>query len=404
MPLTLVGMGCGTAATLTEEGRRALLESDCLIGAPRLLSALSEECTPCRKAAVRTGEILELLNELRAQRICVLFSGDTGFHSGAAGLLAGLRQAGLEARVIPGISSVQLLAARLGRPWQEWKLCSAHGEDCDPVAAVLEGRPAFFLTGGADGPGRLCQRLVQAGLGGLSVTVGERLSYEDERIVTGTAGELSGRSFASLSVLLAEAAERPVPQRTPGFADSAFLRGEVPMTKQEVRAAALAKLEVQPGDTVWDVGAGTGSVSVELALAANRGQMFAVECREEACGLIRQNRERFGAWNLTLVQGAAPEALASLPAPDAVFVGGSGGRLEEILALALEKNPKARICISAIALETLGAAVAALTARGLEAEVCQIAVSRTRPAGKLHLLMASNPVFLICAGQGGGRL
>lgn len=97
------------------------------------------------------------------------------------------------------------------------------------------------------------------------------------------------------------------------------------MTKQEVRAAALAKLAVQPGDTLWDVGAGTGSVSVELALAAPRGHVYAVECDPEACGLIRQNRERFHACNLTLVEGRAPAALADLPAPDAVFIGGTKG-------------------------------------------------------------------------------
>ena len=403
MSLTLVGIGCGTAATLTEEGREALLAADCLIGAARLLESLPEGCTPCRKVAVRTGEILALLDETGAERPCVLFSGDTGFHSGAAGLLAALKAAGKEARVIPGISSVQLLAARLGRPWQDWKLCSAHGAACDPVSAVMEGRPAFFLTGGTDGPGKLCHYLTEAGLGALPVTVGERLSYDDERIVTATAAELAERSFAALSVVLAEAAPIPQPRRTPGFDDSAFLRGEVPMTKQEVRSAVLGKLALRPTDTVWDVGAGTGSVSVEMALAAHQGRVFAVECREEACDLVRQTRERFGAWNLTVVPGTAPEALADLPAPDAVFVGGSKGHLEEIVSLVLGKNPHARICVSAIALETLASATAALTAAGLEAEVCQIAVSRTRLAGKLHLLMAANPVFLICARQTGGE-
>lgn len=167
------------------------------------------------------------------------------------------------------------------------------------------------------------------------------------------------------------------------------------MTKQEVRAAALAKLAVQPGDTLWDVGAGTGSVSVEMALAAPRGHVYAVECDPEACGLIRQNRERFHACNLTLVEGRAPAALADLPAPDAVFIGGTKGGMEAVVDTVLARNPNARICISAIALETLSAAVAALTAHGLDAEVTQIAVSRTRPAGRLHLLMANNPIFLI---------
>ena len=262
------------------------------------------------------------------------------------------------------------------------------------MAAVSVGRPAFFLTGGALGPGEICRRLSAAGLGELSVTVGENLSAPEEKLVFGTAAELAGRKFPSLSVLLAEAAPRYAP-RCPGLPDEAFLRGGVPMTKQEIRSAVLAKLAAAPGDVLWDIGAGTGSVSVELALAAPGGQVFAVECEPEACELIRGNRQKFSAWNLRLVEGYAPQALRDLPAPDAVFIGGTKGEMDAVVAAALEKNPGARVCISAIAVETLSAAVTALTAGGLEACVTQIAVSRTRPVGKLHLLMANNPVFLI---------
>ena len=397
MLVTLVGLGCGTAATMTAEGLEALRRADCLLGAGRLLAAVPENGAAKRVEATRPRQLLDALLESGAERPCVVYSGDTGFYSGTRGLLALLAEAGIESRVLPGISSVQLLAARLGRPWQAWKLCSAHGTDCDPVTAVMGGQPAFFLTGGALGPADLCRRLAEAGLGSLEVTVGENLSYETEHILRGTAAEFAGRSFAPLSVLLAEAAPRPFPLRTAGFPDEAFLRGKVPMTKQEVRAAILGKLAVRPEDTVWDVGAGTGSVSVELARAACRGRVFAVECQEEACDLIRRNRERFGAWNLPLIQGKAPEALENLPAPDAVFIGGTKGTLEPVLDVVLRKNPNARICVSAIALETLSAAVSALTARGLTAEVAQIGVSRTKAAGKLHLLMANNPVFLISA-------
>ena len=161
------------------------------------------------------------------------------------------------------------------------------------------------------------------------------------------------------------------------------------------RAAALAKLAVTPTDTLWDVGAGTGSVSVELALAAPAGQVYAVECDPEACILIQKNREKFAAYNLTLIEGKAPEVLDMLPAPDAVFIGGTKGNMDAVIDAVLHKNPAARLCIAAIALETLSAAVAALTAHGLAAEVTQISVSRTKAAGSLHLLMANNPVFLI---------
>ena len=224
--------------------------------------------------------------------------------------------------------------------------------------------------------------------------MGENLGTPSQRLVTGTAQELAAQRFAPLSVLLVENVPAPL-RRTPGLPDAAFIRGKTPMTKQEVRAAALAKLAVRPTDTLWDVGAGTGSVSVELALAAPAGRVCAVECDAEACDLIRQNRAKFAVQNLHLTEGFAPAALAGWPTPDAVFIGGSKGSLRAVVDAALAANPDARLCISAIALETLQEAVAALTAHGLTAQVTQIAVSRSRAAGSLHLLMANNPVFLI---------
>ena len=224
--------------------------------------------------------------------------------------------------------------------------------------------------------------------------MGENLGSDAQRLVTDTVAALAQQQFAPLSVLLVERCPAP-PRRTPGLPDEVFLRGKTPMTKQEVRAAVLAKLAVRPNDTLWDVGAGTGSVSVEMALAAPEGRVYAAECDADACELICQNRAKFAVQNLHLTQGLAPEALADWPAPDAVFIGGSKGNLRAIVDAALAANPAARLCISAIALETLQQAVAALTAHGLTAQVTQIAVSRSRAAGSLHLLMANNPVFLI---------
>lgn len=392
MRVTLAGLGCGTAATLTAEVREALEGADLLIGASRLLESLPAGLTPRRERAVRPGDILEALLSAEAETPCVLYSGDTGFYSGARTLLPLLAEHKIQARVLPGVSSVQYLAGRLGRPWQSWCLRSAHGVDCDAVEAVCHGAPACFLTGGALGPGDLCRQLAEAGLGKLPVTVGENLSYPEERVESGPAAELAGREFAPLSVLLAEAAPM-LPRRAPGIPDEEFQRGRVPMTKQEVRAAILGKLSAGPEDVCWDVGAGTGGVSVELALHTRA--VWAVERDPEALELLRANRQRFCAWRLRIAEGPAPEALEALPVPDAVFVGGSGGRLPEILQAVRSANPKARVCVSAIALETLHTALDRLTALGYETEVTQLAVSRTRPAGKLRLLTAQNPVFLI---------
>ena len=394
MNVTLIGMGSGQPENLTLQGLAALRQADLILGARRLLAVLPAGCTENRAAAYRPDEVAELLQTSGAENAVLVYSGDTGFYSGASSMMEKLEALGVRARVLPGLSSIQLLAAALGRPWQEWNLVSAHGRTCDPVAECMQGRPTFFLTGGSEDPATLCAQLAAEGFGDVQAVVGQCLGTPEEKLFRGSVKELAAGRFNSLSVLLVEAAE-VLPRRAPGLPDEAFERGDVPMTKQEVRAAVLAKLAVRPEDILWDVGAGTGSVSVELALAAPRGRVYAVECRPEGCALIKANREKFRTRNLVLVEGLAPDALSDLPAPDAVFIGGSKGSLAAIVDAALDKNPDARICVSAIALETLSAAVAALTAKGRTVQVSQIAVSRAKAVGGLHLMMAQNPIYLI---------
>ena len=402
MSVILAGTGCGTTATMTKEVLDAIEQADLLIGAKRLLESIPGEYTENRKAAVYAADIRALIEERLAEagrrgeeaHICVLYSGDSGFYSGTRSLLPLLAEAGIEAKVFPGISSIQMLSARLGIPWQDWLLVSAHGTDCNAVAAVMQGKTVFFLTGGKLGPKELCAQLAGAGLGKLPVTVAERLSYEDERIARGCAEDFVQEDFDTLSVMLAEPADR-AGDITPGIEDGAFLRGEVPMTKQDVRAAILGHLQVRRTDTVWDVGAGTGSVSVEMAMKACEGKVFAVERGEEGCALIQKNKEKFGVWNLTVVPGTAPEALADLPGPDKVFIGGSSGNLAEIIRTALRKNPEARLCVSAIVLETMQEAISALTGEGMEVNIVQVYVNTARKVGKKHMMMAGNPIYII---------
>ena len=394
MNVTLIGMGSGQPENLTLQGLAALRQADLILGARRLLAVLPAGCTENRAAAYRPDEVAELLQTSGAENAVLVYSGDTGFYSGASSMMEKLEALGVRARVLPGLSSIQLLAAALGRPWQGWNLVSAHGRTCDPVAECMQGRPTFFLTGGSEDPATLCAQLAAEGFGDVQGVVGQCLGTPEEKLFRGSVKELAAGRFNSLSVLLVEAVEG-LPRRAPGLPDEAFERGDVPMTKQEVRAAVLAKLAVRPEDILWDVGAGTGSVSVELALAAPRGRVYAVECRPEGCALIKANREKFRTRNLVLVEGLAPDALSDLPAPDAVFIGGSKGSLAAIVDAALDKNPDARVCVSAIALETLSAAVTALTAKGRTVQVSQIAVSRAKAMGGLHLMMAQNPIYLI---------
>ena len=394
MKITLVGIGGGTFDSVTMQGAEVLHEATLIIGAKRLLENLPDFCTQNRIAMYKIGEILSVLETTKEQNIALIYSGDTGFYSGASALCRVLDERHIEYTVIPGVSSVQLLPAAIHEPWQNWNLVSAHGCACDPVAACSMDKPTFFLTGGEVTPAVICARLTEAGLGDVQAVVGENLGTPQQKISKNAVRKISESVFAPLCVLLVESCEVPM-RRVPGLPDEVFIRGKTPMTKQEVRAAALAKLAVKPTDILWDIGAGTGSISIEMALAAPLGYVYAVECDPEACALIQQNREKFAAYNLTLIEGKAPEALDTLPAPDAVFIGGTKGNMDAVIDAVLHKNSVARLCVAAIALETLSAAVAALTAHGLSAEVTQIAVSRTKTAGSLHLLMANNPVFLI---------
>ena len=170
------------------------------------------------------------------------------------------------------------------------------------------------------------------------------------------------------------------------------------ITKSEVRAVVLAKLQLLPGQVLWDVGAGCGSVGLEASLLLPRGQVLAVEQQPERARQIMTNRSRFGAANLEVVNGTAPECLASLPCPDRVFIGGGGSRIHEILEAVLTRiQPRGRVVLTAALLATLHTAGEVLQARGWEVEICQVQVSRSRELGSSAYLQALNPVWIIAA-------
>ena len=393
----LIGAGMGGADTRTAAAAAAIEASELLIGAPRLLESYPDKRCEAHIAAEDIAARIEAGPE---NPVAVLLSGDVGFFSGAKGLWARL-EGRAELVTLPGISSLSYFCARLRLPWQDVHVVSAHGRAHNAAGEIQRHARTFLLTGGKTRAQDICAALCRRGLGMLRVHVGEKLSYPDERIVSGSAADLAGQAFADLSVMLVEN-DRPIrrPCCAPGIPDSEFVRGEVPMTKEEVRVLAVSKLRLEAEQTLWDVGAGTGSVSVECALALDAGRVFAVEKKPAAVALIEQNKARFGVPNLEIVQGEAPEALAALPAPDRVFLGGTSGNLEAILRLALAKNPRLRVVATAVTLETLGEALRCFQALGLDGvEASQIAVTRTRRAGAYHMLDAQNPVWLL-SGEG----
>lgn len=415
--VTIIGAGPGNPDLLSRAALDAIGIADVVIGAHRALVGIDVPPDVVRCELVKTADIVAALTDAASwQCAVVVMTGDVGLFSGARRLVEALSgDAQVDVRVIPGISSASYLAARLARPWQDWRFVSAHGVACDIVAEAERTGELFLATSGGEDPSRLSGELVQAGFGDARVTVAERLSYPDERITRATASEIAGQTFDDLNVMLIEfagGAGSPANSRWPyassGIPDELFIRGDVPMTKQEVRAVALAKLRLTATDTVWDVGAGTGSVSIEAALIARAGSVWAVERNATGVRLIRENADAFGCGNVHAVPGVAPEALAKLPVPDAVFVGGSAGELLSIVEAALEKNSQVRLCVPCVTVETLTEACALLSGSRFKGfEACQVSAARAEAVGSHHLMKAQNPVFLVSArgagGEGGAR-
>lgn len=394
----LIGVGMGNADTLTTEARRAIDSCQVLVGAPRLLEPFGNKPS---FAMTSPDEIVSYISGTQKSLVGVLLSGDVGFFSGAAALRDKLKDCEVES--IAGISSLSYFCAKLGISWQDVSIVSLHGRERNFIGRIQSHSRTFLLTGGKLRATDVCRELALKGLGNASVAVGERLSYPDERITKGTADSLSDKCFDNLTVMLIENPEPATYKYSvPGIPDDKFYQGDVPMTKEEIRTIVLSKLRLRPDHILWDVGAGTGSVSIEGALTVTEGEVYAVEKNPDAVYLLEANRENFGACNLNIISGKAPEALYDLPKPDRVFIGGTSGNFHEILELVFERNPKVRFVITAVTLETLGAAVSFVKDRNLaDVDIIQVSVTRTRNVGESHMMKALNPIWII-SGEGRG--
>lgn len=396
--VNIVGIGPGNPELLTGAAIKAIKESNILIGDKRMLAAFAEADKKIYDT-IKTADIVEIAASANPEKdvLAVLVSGDVGFFSLAKTISGKLPDC--ECVRYCGISSLVYFAAKLQLSWDDAKIVSMHGRKQNLVAAVAENKKVFSLTGGEHTPQMLCAQLCEHGLDDVQVYVGENLSYPEEKITVGTAAEISKQNFPSLSVMMIineQAAKyQPVVH---GLADELFTRSKVPMTKQEVRSVSMSKLMPKATDKIYDIGAGTGSCSVELALLANKGQVWAFERNPEAVALIHKNKDLFGIENLEVIAGEALENIKNMPAPDCVFVGGSGGDLCEMLDIIYAKNSECRVVINAITIETL-AEVADYYKKhpDYSLEIVNVCVARSRKLGSYNLMMAQNPVYVMTA-------
>ncbi len=401
--LYLVGIGMGNEKNRTVEAEQICQSAHLLIGARRMLQSVKTEGKAVFES-YKPDEIAAYLAEHpQYETAAVLLSGDIGFYSGAKKLYDAIeRTEGLEQMEIypvSGISSVVYFCGKLGVSWEDVHLLSLHGRKQNLIDAVKYHEKVFVLCGEKDGIPKICCKLKEYDLGDVKVAVGTDLSYEQERIVQGTAESLMKEDFAPLSVLLI--CNPDVKKRIGhGLDDDLFLRGKVPMTKSEVRSISLSKLRLHKDAVVWDVGAGTGSVSIEAARLAKDGVVYAIEKKDEAIDLLEQNKRKFGTDNLEIIKGLAPEALEGLPAPTHAFIGGSSGNLKEILEVLLEQNPRVRVVINAIALETVAEAMQCLKSMAFtDVDIAQVSVAKGKKLGSYEMMMGQNPVYIFsCTG------
>ncbi len=412
--ISLVGLGMGSMDTLTEGAKEKLKEADCLFGAKRLLTCM-DQWKIGKKGQKRypyylAEDILPLLDEMRDEgqtEAAILFSGDSGFYSGSQKLYQKLKQwkqeqsQEISLRIYPGISSVSYFAAACGVSWHDAKIISIHGKgqrrewESEVLAAVRYEKKVFLLVSGVRDVQAVGTVLKENGIAGCQVMVGYQLSYPEEKVVECTLDQCEQMKEEGLYILAVFRRECEKRYLAPQKKDAEFIRGKVPMTKEEIRELAVCKLKLTEEAVVYDIGSGTGSVAAEIAERSEHIQVYGVERNEEAAELISRNQKKFRLPNVVVIKGRAPECLAALPRPTHAFIGGSGGRLKEILEMLYQKNPTMRIVITAVSLETAGEILEMLNRVPTEnEELIQVQVSRGRKAGAYHLMQAENPIYI----------
>lgn len=415
--ITLAGIGMGSRDNLTGAVCQAIGQADILMGAERLIADYQpklekkafykgEQIIPYLKQAQETMRQSGVLPgaESAAVKVTILFSGDSGFYSGCQSLYRALAREVEEGRlkaslrILPGISSVAYLASCIGESYQDAVICSIHGKELpNLVSRIRTEKKLFLLMSGVKDVNRLGEMLLAAGLEACRVWVGYQLSYPRQQIRKLTPKECCEVAEEGLYICCIKNPNAVPATVTHGIRDAEFIRDKVPMTKEEVRQVSICKLRLHKRAVVYDIGSGTGSIAIEMAGLSQDIQVYAIERKLDAVSLIEQNKQKFQLENITVVATEAPEGLDHLPTPTHAFIGGSGGRLKEILTALRNRNPGVRVVINAISMETICELKEVLNLFEIkDADIVQMQVSRAKEVGVYHLMQAENPVW-ICA-------
>jgi precorrin-6Y C5,15-methyltransferase (decarboxylating) len=405
--VSIIGIGDDGLDGASEAVRRLILDADLLVGNERVLSL-----APTSKAARMTlgadvEGVAERIVAAVDKRVAVLVSGDPLFYGLARFLCERIGQDKCE--IVPHVSSMQLAFARVKESWDDAYLTNLASHTLDAVVdRIRTAEKVGLFTTEECGPDAVARTLVKRRIDYFTAYVCENLGARNERVTRGSLAEIAAQEFDPLNVMIlvrtpdALDAPRDAQQRSSfGNSDETFVQSKPKhglLTPAEVRSVALAQMALTARSVVWDVGAGSGSVSVEAALLCPAGQVFAIEQDAEDAELIRENADRFGATSVTSVVGRAPEVWADLPDPDAVFMEGSGREVVRLAELAFERlKPGGRLVASLASIDSLHELRQALVAHTSLVNVWMLNISRGTDQLERLRFAALSPAFLIAA-------
>ena len=403
--INLVGIGLGNPNLLTKAAYKAIESSNIIIGARRIVESIKEDfADKLYYIEYNTEKILEIIKENIGNEIAVVFSGDISLFSGSIKLFERLNAAIEDRKVFkdckintfPGISSLSYLCAKTNTDISKVKILSFHGKEELLYHNIDSNEYTFIITSKADGVKKICRKLIEFGFFELDIILGENLSYDNERITKAEASKFLDMEISDLNCMIISNpdADKSI---SFGLSDEVFVRDKVPITKSEVRAIIMSKLDIQTDSICYDIGAGSGSVSIEMSRLAYDGKVYAIEKNPLAVELIQKNIHNFSAENIELIHAKAPDGLDNIINADKIFIGGSGGDLISMMKMIFTSKKNPTIVISAITMETIAQItdiVKIAKEKGYDTEITAINVSKSKEVGPYNMMMAQNMVFI----------
>ena len=415
----IIGVLDNGCSGLSAAALARLQEAEVVIAASRVLSLFAETITQAEGKDL-TGNLSlvpEWINAALAaqKKVVVLATGDPLCHGIASFLTKKLGADKLE--IMPNVSSIQLAFSRIGMAWQDAKICSVHSKDAGEwqigsgaghglyalLQAIHQNDKIAILTSPENNPARIARMLVMESMADdFNIIVAENILCVNEKLFQDLSiAELAEQEFTGNDVVILCRSEEKTAELLFGYADHAFKQRKPDkglITKREVRAVSLARLQLTANSIVWDIGAGSGSVGIEAAKLCAQSHVYAVEKNAADFAIATENARNFGLHNYTLIENKAPLGMQDWPAPNAVFIGGSGGELAELIELCLAKlQANGWLVMNFVTLENLNTALEALKKSGALWDITQLQASRSQPILHMNRMQAENPVWIVCA-------